>query len=39
MRRIYPTRDDSLGVVLFANGGSARVPTLQAWDMMPSNPY
>jgi beta-fructofuranosidase len=39
MRRIYPTRKDSLGVVLFSKGGSAKVPTLQAWDMMPSNPY
>jgi len=39
MRRIYPTRKDSLGVVLFSKGGSTRVPTLQAWDMMPSNPY
>jgi len=39
MRRIYPTRKDSLGVVLFSRGCSARVTRLQAWDMMPSNPY
>ncbi|MHC4572649.1 MAG: glycoside hydrolase family 32 protein [Planctomycetota bacterium] len=39
MRRIYPTRRDSLGVVLFSKGGPAKVPTLEAWDMMPSNPY
>jgi beta-fructofuranosidase len=39
MRRIYPTREDSLGVVLFSKGGSTRVPMLQAWDMMPSNAY
>ncbi|HUW20044.1 MAG TPA: glycoside hydrolase family 32 protein [Sedimentisphaerales bacterium] len=39
MRRIYPTRKDSLGVVLFSKGGPAKVRTLQAWDMMPSNPY
>jgi beta-fructofuranosidase len=39
MRRIYPTREDSTGVVLFSKGGSIRVPTLQAWDMMPSNAY
>jgi beta-fructofuranosidase len=39
MRRVYPSRHDSLGVTLFSNGGPARVTTLQAWDMMPSNPY
>jgi beta-fructofuranosidase len=39
MRRIYPTREDSVGVVLFSKGGSVKVPVLEAWDMMPSNPY
>ena len=39
MRRIYPSREDSLGVTLFANGGPATVVTLEAWDMMPSNPH
>ena len=39
MRRIYPSREDSLGVTLFSNGGPATVTTLEAWDMMPSNPY
>lgn len=39
MRRIYPSRPDSVGVELFSNGGPARVATLEAWDMMPSNPY
>jgi beta-fructofuranosidase len=39
MRRIYPSRADSLGVAVFANGGPAGVRTLEAWDMMPSNPY
>jgi beta-fructofuranosidase len=38
-RRVYPTRADSLGVVLFAEDGSARFKTVKAWDMMPSNPY
>ncbi len=38
-RRVYPARDDSLGVSLFAGGGSARFKTVKAWDMMPSNPY
>ena len=32
-------RADSLGVVLFATGGSARVKSVRAWEMMPSNPY
>ena len=39
MRRIYPSRPDSVGVKLFSNGGAARVATLEAWDMMPSNAY
>ena len=39
MRRVYPSRKDSVGVALFSNGGSANVPTLEAWDMSPSNPY
>ena len=38
-RRVYPTRTDSLGVVLFAKGGGAQFKTAKAWDMMPSNPY
>jgi len=39
MRRVYPSRDDSLGVSLFAVGGPAAVTKLEAWDLMPSNPY
>ena len=38
-RRVYPGRSDSLGVVLFAEGGAARVTTANAWEMMPANPY
>ena len=38
-RRVYPARADSLGVALFAKGGSARCKSVQAWGMMPSNPY
>jgi len=26
-------------VDLFATGGSARVKSVRAWEMMPSNPY
>jgi len=39
MRRIYPTRKDSVGVSIFATGGDAKVPVLKKWDIMPSNPY
>ena len=38
-RRIYPTRDDSLGVALYAKGSTAKASTVKAWEMMPSNPY
>ena len=38
-RRVYPGRDDSLGVVLFANSGQARFSSVKVWEMMPSNPY
>jgi len=39
MRRIYPTRNDSVGVTLFSNGGSTLMRKVRAWDIMPSNPY
>ena len=39
MRRIYPTREDSRGVILFARGGAAKVARAEAWDMAPANPY
>lgn len=38
-RQVYCVRDDSLGIVLFANGGRAKFSSVKAWDMMPSNPY
>ena len=38
-RRVYPARKDSVGVRLFAAGGSARAVSLQAWRIAPSNPY
>jgi beta-fructofuranosidase len=38
-QRIYPTREDSTGVVLFARGGSAQVRTLEAWEMAAANPW
>jgi sucrose-6-phosphate hydrolase SacC (GH32 family) len=39
MRRIYPSREDSVGVALFSIGGPATVTTVEAWDMAPANPY
>jgi len=39
MRRVYPSRADSVGVSLFSNGGPATATTVEGWDMMPSNPY
>ena len=39
MRRIYPSRADSIGVSVFTQGGSLQVPTAEAWEMMPSNAY
>lgn len=38
-RRVYPGRDDSLGVELFATGGTAHVSQVTAWEIMPANPY
>jgi beta-fructofuranosidase len=39
MRRIYPSRPDSVGVKLFSVGGPATATALEAWQMMPSNAY
>jgi len=39
MRRIYPSRPDSLTVSVFANGGKAKIKELKAWQMAPSNPF
>jgi beta-fructofuranosidase len=38
MRRIYPDRT-SLGTKLFSAGGSSKLVSLQAWQMMPSNDH
>jgi len=38
-QRIYPSREDSLGVALFSEGGSAVVESLEAWKMAPTNPW
>jgi hypothetical protein len=39
MRNIYPSRADSITVSVFANGGTAKVRQVKAWQMAPSNPY
>ncbi|NLG29425.1 MAG: hypothetical protein GX557_16065 [Chloroflexi bacterium] len=39
MRRIYPTRADSVGVRLFARGGVAQVKTWRAWAMDATNAW
>ncbi len=39
MRRIYPSRADSVEVRLFSKGAPAKVTRIRAWDIMPSNPY
>jgi len=36
--RVYPTRADSLGIDLFAQGGSARLLRLDAWPLRAINP-
>lgn len=35
-QRIYPTREDSLGVRLFSHGGNAAVTSITAWHMAPA---
>ena len=37
--RVYPTRDDSQGIVLFAKGGKIKIPVFDTWKMHPSNPW
>jgi len=39
VRRVYPVRVDSVEVSVFANGGTANVREVKAWQMAPSNPY
>ena len=38
-RRIYPSRQDSVGVRVFSGGADARVHSLKAWKITASNPY
>ena len=36
--RIYPSRANSLGIGLFALGGTAKLPSLDIWEMKPISP-
>ena len=38
-QRIYPIREDSLGVELFSKGGDIKVESLRAWQMAATNPW
>jgi len=38
-QRLYPTRDDSKGIALFAKGGNIKVPKFDSWKINPSNPW
>ncbi len=38
-QRIDPSRNDSLGISLCVEGGDAELLQLDAWDMVPSNPW
>jgi len=35
--RIYPTRPDSMGVLLFSRGGSVNFKSVEAWDVAPTH--
>jgi sucrose-6-phosphate hydrolase SacC (GH32 family) len=35
--RIYPKREDSMGIRLFSKGGSTKFRRINAWDIAPSN--
>lgn len=38
-RRVYPASSDSLGLLLFADGGKATFQNVTAWEMAPANPF
>jgi len=37
-RSVYP-RLGGTGIKLFAKGGAVKIPSVKAWEIMPSNPY
>jgi len=38
-RRVFPTRKDSVEIILETQGGSATFASVKSWEMMPSNPF
>ena len=38
-QRIYPTREDSLGVSVFAYGGETTLKSLDVWEMRTTNSW
>ena len=38
-RRVYPTRPDSLGLILFSSAAKARFSQVEGWSLSPANPY
>ncbi|MBN2131058.1 MAG: GH32 C-terminal domain-containing protein [Sedimentisphaerales bacterium] len=38
-QRIYPSRQDSVGIRLFSEGGAIEVESLRAWEMASANPW
>merc|ERR1712098_334214 len=38
-QRIYPTREDSLGVSAFSSGGEATLESLDVWEMRTTNSW
>lgn len=38
-RRVYPFRWDSQDIKLFSTGGPVNFSSIDAWEMMPSNPF
>ncbi|MCA9431577.1 MAG: glycoside hydrolase family 32 protein, partial [Candidatus Omnitrophica bacterium] len=38
-QRVYPTREDSVGVAVFSEGGSATVEKIQSWEMAATNEW
>jgi beta-fructofuranosidase len=38
-RQIYPTRKDSVNVLLFSQGGPTQVSAIEAWQMAPANAH
>ncbi|WP_436927484.1 glycoside hydrolase family 32 protein [Halosimplex amylolyticum] len=38
-QRLYPDREDSTGVSVFARGGDASVESIDTWDLIATNPW